>query len=84
MYKGLGVRVAARGAPDVEAVLCDDARVDASRTQLGWVGVTDAPALAGWTDSGTHVRLSSNPLGWRAFIDGLRAALDPREARHPA
>ncbi|WP_242432025.1 sensor histidine kinase, partial [Burkholderia pseudomallei] len=43
--RAAGVRVAARGAPDVEAVLCDDARVDASRTQLGWVGVTDAPAL---------------------------------------
>lgn len=82
--RAAGVRVAARGAPDVEAVLCDDARVDASRTQLGWVGVTDAPALAGWSDSGTHVRLSSNPLGWRAFIDGLRAALDARDARDAA
>ncbi|AJY43302.1 response regulator [Burkholderia humptydooensis] len=75
-----GVRVAARGAAHVDAVLCDDARVDASRPQVGWVGVTDVPEPAGWTDDGSHVRLSGNPLGWRAFVDSLRAALDARDA----
>ncbi|NOK42806.1 hybrid sensor histidine kinase/response regulator [Burkholderia thailandensis] len=78
--RAAGLRVAARGAAHVDAVLCDDARVDASRPQVGWVGVTDAPQPGGWTGDGAHVRLSSNPLGWRAFADSLRAALDARDA----
>ncbi|KWZ46347.1 hybrid sensor histidine kinase/response regulator [Burkholderia savannae] len=78
--RAAGVRLAARGATDVDAVVCDEARVDAARPQIGWVGVTDAAQPAGWLDDGTHVRLSSNPLGWRAFTESLRAALDARDA----
>ncbi|AIO65779.1 ATP-binding protein [Burkholderia oklahomensis] len=78
--RAAGMRLAARGAADVDAVLCDDARVDASRPQIGWVGVTDAAGPAGWIDGGTHVRLGSNPLGWRAFVESLRAALDARDS----
>ncbi|MET5115503.1 hybrid sensor histidine kinase/response regulator, partial [Burkholderia pseudomallei] len=53
--RAAGDRGAPRGAPDVEAELCDDSRLDSARAQLGAGGVAVAAAIAGWSDSGTHL-----------------------------